>query len=184
MHSPYHRGRGLRIDPDLRSICLGAHPQCVWCLCLYSCSSVLGFDVSGPGGGIGPSESSVLRAEEGKERECECLENTLPNIPCARLCNSEPSPSPPLCVLPSFPQHNQANIRSTRTSLVRVCWTVIAECFLGDAVLRGLKCRLEDEADFFQLMNTRNIYSFSRRQDSVCKRDSFFLHLSLPSLLT
>lgn len=42
-----------------------------------------------------------------------------------------------LCVLPSFPQHNQANIRSTRTSLVRLCWTVTAECFLGDAVFEG-----------------------------------------------
>lgn len=44
------------------------------CVCILA---VLFLDLASElGGGTGPSESSVLRAEEGKEGECERLENS------------------------------------------------------------------------------------------------------------
>lgn len=64
-------------------------------MCLVFCVSILFLDLMPLSLVVGLArQPGVLRAEEGKEGECECLEKTWPNTPCAGLYNAEPSPSP------------------------------------------------------------------------------------------
>lgn len=92
------------------------------CVCILA---VLFLDLVPLSSVVGLAHLNLVSSEprKGRRENVNAWRTADPTHPVPGCAVQSPRPHPHtlLPVLPSFPQHNQANMRSVRTSLVRVC---------------------------------------------------------------